>query len=110
MISNSNDKSNQTTSSNVTKTNVTPEEKNNDSTNKKSSKTGKSYECGYCDGVGYYSSYSDCSSCDGTGYIGEEICPKCDGSGEGKEKRIRCDGCGGDGILNPKDPGYGYPI
>lgn len=39
--------------------------------------------------------------------IGDEICPACHGTGNGKEKRIRCDGCGGDGILNLGDPSYG---
>ena len=38
--------------------------------------------------------------------IGDGICPACHRTGNGKN-RIRCDGCGGDGILNPGDPGYG---
>lgn len=100
-------KSNQTVS-NVTKVNVTPEEQNNSVS--KSEVKGKSYTCGYCNGLGYYPSSTDCLSCGGTGYQGDETCLKCGGSGIGKDKKIRCDGCGGDGVLNPSDPGYGYPI
>lgn len=70
----------------------------------------QSYTCGYCQGVGHYGGIESCYECRGTGNIGNETCYNCQGSGKINSKIIRCDGCGGDGILNPGDPGYGYPI
>ena len=104
----SNNSSNQNASMNVTVNTTNPS-----SSSDINSKTpeAKSYTCSYCKGVGYYESKNICKACNGIGKIGNSICPTCQGSGSGEgTKKIRCDGCGGDGILNPGDPGYGNPI